>query len=386
MRILIVLTYYSPYTSGLTLYAVRQAKALVGLGHEVTVLTSLFDDSLPQEEIVDGVQIIRVPVAFRLSKGVIMPKLLLIALKWIKRSDVINLHLPQIEGAMISLLAKLRRKPVVITYHCDLILPKGLINKVAEKFSNLSSHLSAALADVIVHNTQDYAENSPFLKRYLRKLRVVPPPIIVNPVSEDAVNRFLNKYEIQPSEQVIGMVARLASEKGVEILLEALPEVMRSYPDVRVLYVGEYQHVLGEETYRDKMLPLAAKMGKHWHFVGRLSEQEKAIFYHICDVVVVPSINSTESFGMVQVEAMICGTPVIASDLPGVRQPVRSTGMGRIVGIKDAKALANAIIEQLRENQQPSASLVQQIKDVYAPKTVAKAYASIYESLRKNSG
>ena len=99
MRILIVLTYYSPYTSGLTIYAVRQAQALVGLGHEVTVLTSLFDDSLPEEEIVDGVQIIRVPVAFRLSKGVIMPKLLLIALKWIKRSDVINLHLPQIELA-----------------------------------------------------------------------------------------------------------------------------------------------------------------------------------------------------------------------------------------------------------------------------------------------
>ncbi len=115
---------------------------------------------------------------------------------------------------------------------------------------------------MIVHNTRDYAENSPFLKRYLKKLRVVPPPIIVEPVSEVAVNGFLKKYEIQPNEKVIGMVARLAAEKGVEYLLEALPDVLLSYPKVRVIYVGEYQHVLGEEAYRDKMLPLADKTGK----------------------------------------------------------------------------------------------------------------------------
>jgi len=386
MRVLIVLTYYQPYTSGLTLYAVRKAKALVGLGHDVTILTSRFDESLPEEEIDDGVHIIRVPVAFRLSKGVVMPKLALMAWKWIKWSDVVNLHLPQIDAALISLLAKLRRKPIVITYHCDLTLPKGLIHKTAERVSHLLDHLSAALANVIVHNTRDYAENSPFLKRYLKKLRVVPPPIIVEPVSEVAVNRFLKKYEIQPDEKVIGMVARLAAEKGVEYLLEALPEVLLSYPKVRVIYVGEYKHVLGEEAYRDKMLPLADKMGKHWNFIGRLSEQEKAIFYQRCDVVVVPSINSTESFGMVQVEAMICGTPVIASDLPGVRQPVKSTGMGKIVAVKDATSLANAIIEQLHDDQQPNASLLQQIKEAYAPQTVAKAYTSIYESLRKYIG
>ncbi len=81
----------------------------------------------------------------------------------------------------------------------------------------------------------------------------------------------------------------------------------------------------------------------------------------------MPSINSTESFGMVQVEAMICGTPVIASDLPGVRQPVKSSGMGKIVAVKDAKSLADAITEQLHDDQQPSTSFLQKIKDSICP-------------------
>jgi hypothetical protein len=65
-------------------------------------------------------------------------------------------------------------------------------------------------------------------------------------------------------------------------------------------------------------------------------------FFAACDVVVVPSLNSTETFGLVQVEAMLCGTPSIASDLPGVRRPPRMTGMGEVVPIGDSSALAEA--------------------------------------------
>jgi glycosyltransferase involved in cell wall biosynthesis len=66
-------------------------------------------------------------------------------------------------------------------------------------------------------------------------------------------------------------------------------------------------------------------------------------FYGAVDCLVVPSLNSTESFGLVQGEAMLCGTPVVVSDLPGVREPVRWTGMGEIVPVADPPALAHAI-------------------------------------------
>jgi glycosyltransferase involved in cell wall biosynthesis len=76
-----------------------------------------------------------------------------------------------------------------------------------------------------------------------------------------------------------------------------------------------------------------------------------AAFFANLDVLVVPSLNSTETFGLVQVEAMLCGTPSVASALPGVRQPVHQTGMGEVVPIGDDEALAAALLRviELRE-------------------------------------
>jgi glycosyltransferase involved in cell wall biosynthesis len=74
---------------------------------------------------------------------------------------------------------------------------------------------------------------------------------------------------------------------------------------------------------------------------------QMADFFALCDVVTVASINNTESFGLVQVEAFMCGTPVVATDLPGVRQPVRMTGMGEIVPAGDAEGLARGVLNVL---------------------------------------
>ena len=73
MRILVALTYYTPYVSGLTIYADRIARAWVKRGHEVTVLTSHHDPALPKEEVIEGVRVIRAPILFRISKGAVMP-------------------------------------------------------------------------------------------------------------------------------------------------------------------------------------------------------------------------------------------------------------------------------------------------------------------------
>ncbi|HEC36381.1 MAG TPA: glycosyltransferase, partial [Anaerolineae bacterium] len=142
----------------------------------------------------------------------------------------------------------------------------------------------------------------------------------------------------------IGMAARLAAEKGVEVLLDALPRVLEIYPEARVLFAGQYRGVLGEEAYARRLAPLFERHRDRWTFLGVLSPQEMAAFYPNLDVIVVPSLNSTESFGLVQVEAMLCGTPAIASDLPGVRQPVLQTGMGEVVPVGDSRALAEAIL------------------------------------------
>ena len=128
MKILSVLTYYRPHTSGLTIYAERLAEALATLGHEVTILTSQYEKSLPREETIAGVRIIREPVAFRISKGVIMPGFGRTANRLVREHDVIHLHLPQFDAAGLAVRGWLFKKPTVVTYHCDLHMPPGLLS------------------------------------------------------------------------------------------------------------------------------------------------------------------------------------------------------------------------------------------------------------------
>ena len=348
MRILFVLTYYRPHVSGLTIYVERLARELARRGHTVTVLTSQYEKHFPRKETVDGVRIVRAPVLFRVSKGVIMPTFGLLATQLVREHDVVSLHLPQFDAAGVALRGRLMHKPTTLTYHCDLTLPPGPFNRIVNQVVHGMNHLAGRFAHAVVAYTQDFADHSPFLSRFATKVRVIPPPVEIPCAAPDTVDNFAQRLNLT-DHRVIGFVARLATEKGVEVLLRALPRVLETYPNTRVLFAGQYQNVLGEEAYAQRLEPLLRQHAERWDFLGVLAADELAAFYPNCDLVVLPSLNSTESFGLVQVEAMLCGTPSIASNLPGVRQPVLQTGMGRVVPIGDADGLAEAIVEVLRD-------------------------------------
>ena len=382
MQILIALTYYRPHYSGLTLYAEREARALAARGHHVTVLTSRYSKDLPTIEKMDGVEILRPNVWLRISKGTIMPSMPYWAWKLLRRSDIVHLHVPQLDAAFIALIARFLGKPVVLTYHCDLRLPGGLIHRIANYTSNIANHITASSADIIVVNTQDYAENSKFLSRYLEKIRPVLPPVTVSVADQTQIDTFRKKYFIRPDQKIIGMAARLATEKGVEFLAGALPHVIKEIPGARVLFVGPYQNILGEEKYAAKLAPLIDHLGEHWSYLGILPPDEMASFFHLSDVIVLPSLNSTESYGLVQVESMACGTPVIASDLPGVRVPVKKTGMGMLVPPADVDRLAKALIEILN-NPEDYYGEPYDLLDRSQPDNVANTYEEIFAELIK---
>ena len=170
MRILTVLTYYRPHTSGLTIYAERLARAFSKRGHQVTVMTTRYDKSLPREELLDGVRVIRVPVALRISKGVIAPTFGLVVTKLVWQHDVVHLHLPQFDAPGVALRARLFGKPVILTYHCDLHLPPGLFNRFVNLVVKFQNNMAALLADHLLTYTQDYADNSTYLSRFRQKL------------------------------------------------------------------------------------------------------------------------------------------------------------------------------------------------------------------------
>jgi glycosyltransferase involved in cell wall biosynthesis len=139
---------------------------------------------------------------------------------------------------------------------------------------------------------------------------------------------------------------------------------------------------MGEAQYFQRLLPLIQKYQEkgRWEFLGVLDQEELAKFYSCLDLLVVPSLNSTETFGLVQIEAMIRGTPSIASNLPGVRMPPRLTGMGEVVPIGDSEALADAIIK-ITNDPETYYRPGKEVEDMFDPMVNAAAYESLYTSL-----
>ncbi|HCR70264.1 MAG TPA: glycosyltransferase family 1 protein [Anaerolineae bacterium] len=384
MKILTVLTYYRPHTSGLTIYAERLAQAFVKRGHEVTVMTTQYDPSLPQEEIMEGVKVIRVPVIARVSKGVIAPTFGFVATKLVWQHDVVQLHLPQFDAPGVALRARLFRKPAVLTYHCDVQLPQGFFNRIVNTVVNFQNNMAGILANHIVTYTQDYADNSPYLSKYASKLTPILPPVVLPDASPQAVTAFAQTNLVHERKPVIGVAARFASEKGVEVLLDALPIILQKYPKAQVLFAGTYENVMGEQAYSDRLMPRIHEyeIGGHWKFLGNLNPVQMSAFYPNLDVITVPSLNSTEAFGLVQIEAMLNGVPSVPSALPGVRQPVKMHGMGVVSEIGNANSLANAILEVL-DHKEKYRGDIESIKKAYDPDSIAQEYEKLFTKLKK---
>jgi glycosyltransferase involved in cell wall biosynthesis len=352
MKILISSTYFYPYSSGLSVYALRLAEGLAERGHEVVVLTSQFRKDLERSDAYGKFKIVRVPVITKLSKGVLMPGLFKIAWKWIRWADVVNLHLPQFESIFLAQLARKFGKPLLVTYHCDLVMGNsGLLDRLAVKVISLLGNKVLENANLIVQNSFDYAEHSPVLSQYLEKVVEVPTPVNVKRVSMEKLDVFREKYDIKRSEKIIGLAGRVASEKGYEYLAMALPGILEIYPEARVIHAGAWQSVIGEQTYQAQVERFIKPFGQKWTSLGYLSDDDFETFFAACDVLIFSSLNATESYGIVQIEAMTQGTPVVASDLPGVRQPVLQTGLGKIVPIKDSTAITKAVIEILNKGE-----------------------------------
>jgi glycosyltransferase involved in cell wall biosynthesis len=231
-----------------------------------------------------------------------------------------------------------------------------------------------------VQNSLDYAENSRQLRRHLQKTREVLTPVILTKADAASVREFKNRFGIADEDRVLGLAGRVAAEKGYEYLIEAMPRVLERFPTARVIHAGSWKGVVGEEEYQKRIEEMSRNLGDRWRSLGFLSDEDFRAFFGACDVLVFSSLNSTESFGIVQIEAMLQGAPVVATDMPGVRQPVLRTGFGRLVPPRDAEKLAEAICSVLEEGRNarpiPEAYLAR-----FGCRETALSYQTILETL-----
>ncbi len=230
MRILMSLTYYRPNVSGLTIYVERLSAKLVERGHIVTVLTAQHDPALAIEQYIDGVRVVRVPAPFTIGKAPLMPRYADTAYRLAKEHDVVHLHLPQLEASLAAAAGKQAGKPVLLTYHCDLQLPAGLINRGFDAGVYAANYTTGTLADRIVAYTQDYADHSPLLRRFPDKINVIKPPVIQDPPTNDEVAAFEARFELG-NGPVLGICIPAGDRKGDRIRHSGVADTARAFSE-----------------------------------------------------------------------------------------------------------------------------------------------------------
>jgi glycosyltransferase involved in cell wall biosynthesis len=340
-KVLIVLYYYLPYTSGLSATTRFVAEGLAKAGYEVTVLTSRHEPELAEREVIGGVTVVRRPVAFRLGKGVIMPLFWLDVIRYARQNDYVNCQLPLADTGISSLFIPKHKQ--VTTYHCDIFLGKELSSRLITAVSNFLMRIQLARSRVVVPSSLDYFEHSR-MRRFIGKAQPIhvtvaaPRPLAVQP------EELYRRIGVAQGEITIGYVGRVVYEKGIEYLFQSIPFLEKAFTDFKIIILGDYKKVAGGSV-KDQLDEYMTRYPGRIIFTGYLDDDQRNAFYAGLDVFVLPSIDPLEAFGMVQIESMLYGTPVVVSDLPGVRIPVQKTGYGRISKLKDPEDIARQIIE-----------------------------------------
>lgn len=373
LKILFSLLYYYPHPTGLTYHAQLVAEELARRGHEVTVLASRHSRDLPRQPVIhNGVRIIRLWAPIRLSRGMIMPAYPWHLLRLLREHDIVSIHTPMLETALVSLMASAAGVKVVPTHHGDLFLPDGLANKFIVKVMYLMYAFMARRAPRIIGYSEDYRENSYYLRPFRDKVTAIYPPIsIPKPNAEDTDN--LRRQWRNGNGPIIGFAGRFVHEKRPDLLIKALDIINRKYPDTRVVFAGE-DNVNYESTWR-KHRALVESFKSQLIFLGLIRDrQELANYYAACDILVMPSNN--ECFGLTQVESMLCGTPVVMTDIYGGRVPVLVTGMGKLAKSGDWRSIGETAVDLL-DNQKFIKSR-EFIRDCFSLEQTVNQYEAIF--------
>ena len=320
-RVLQVGKYYFPYRGGMETHLHALATVL-RRSVDLEILVSSTSRRTERGS-VDGVPVTRLGTLATVASAPICPGIVGAIRR--ARADIAHVHLPH-PAAVLAYLASGRRGPLVVTYHSDIIRQK-VLGRAFEPI--LHRFLDRCTA--IICTSPDYLESSPVLARHRERCHIVPFSIPLEPYrspSSEAVRSIRERYG---ARLVLG-VGRLIYYKGFEYLIEAMRHVRG-----RLL-------IIGDGPLRGELEEQARRHGVSDR-VTLLGEVPDAVpYYHAADVFVLSSIARSEAFGLVQLEAMACGTPVVNTRLASGVPYVSPHGVsGLTVAPADPHALAQAI-------------------------------------------
>jgi glycosyltransferase involved in cell wall biosynthesis len=321
--------YYFPHSGGIESVTLSLSKGAVGVGHNVSVICF---QNVPvfTKEILDGVSISRVPIRKLIKSQPISFKYFWCCLLAAKKADIVHLHAPNMLGAFCALFIN-KKICLLVHWHSDVI-NKGLLGALLRPLE----YALLSRANNIVVTSEIYANASVSLAPFKNKITVVPIGV---PDKKHQVNGSSMTHELErkiDQRRIILSVGRLVSYKGFEVLIHAAKHLSN---DAVVVIVGggplqaELENMINHCGIKDRVL-----------LVGRLSEQELHALFERATLFCLPSTYRSEAFGVVLLEAMTFGLPIVATDIPGSGVPwVNLNGIsGLNVPVGDPVALAQA--------------------------------------------
>lgn len=364
-RLDVFLQYYKPHVSGLTNMAATIAEYIAL--HDYDVHVHCVAKSGPSTtEHVDGVTVHAYRRTFSLGRANFSLGFVFAAWQLRKTAGLAHFHLPLPESALLAWA--LRRRPMVVTYQCDAPLLGGLDDLMA-KGLDASHRVLIRRASATVTSSDDYARNSRLSDVFASSGSLAIPATSI----DRAGGR--RRYSIEGRRQ-LGFLGRPTSEKGIDVLMDAIDRLPE---DVLLTLAGPLDGLSDKVGYDRARLGRLMDEGRV-RSLGFLEESDIADFYASLDVFVLPSTNSFEAFGIVQVEAISAGIPVVVSDLPGVRTIPQRTGYGEVAPVDDPIGLAEAIGRALTTDYDAARAREVLARD-YLPPVPEKSYLAVFDSL-----
>ena len=374
MRIAQVLPFFHPHAGGVESHVRGLVREFTRQGHEVIVVTSRYDRSLPAQEEMEGYRVLR-----SRTWGVMLDTPLDVGTGSVVRSldaDVFHLHYPPPLTSYFAARTLARRKaPVCLTYHCDLYLPSAGGRLLSGIYQRVFLPVTLERAQRIVVHTRSYGFTSAPLRG--RDLSVIP-----SAVDLDRFRPGLDASRLRTSlrlegKRVLVFTGRLVPHKGVDVILEALAQLPA---DVVLVVVGAGPRL-------PSLIGLARRLGvdERVRFCPAVSDEELPVFLALGDVFVFPSQNRLEGFGLVVAEAMAAGLPVVVADMPGVREVIEAGKEGLLAEpliATDLAAKVRILLDDPALARKMGRAARERAEALYSLPVVVRSLLSLYEGLR----
>jgi len=305
--------------------------------------------------------------------------------------DILHAHgFVPIVSDLSVLYAKSKKKTAVYTHHFDgNVQDSKPLNLLADFYNRTAGRLSVRFADAIVATSKSYAETSPVIKHHMDKVHVIPCLVDCNSFEPQPASKIIALKEQLGlnDEKIVLFVGRAVPYKGLEYLVRALNRIKNEMDEnfhLLLIGEGEGRKITDQSGYYQSIRRLVNEGGleRCVHFLGRVESYQLPMYYSLADVVALPSVMRGEAFGSVLLEALACGTPVVASSMSGVKEVLKDhNSIGGYVLPRDDFALSNAIVKTAYQKDDVTQRCREFAFDNYRVEKIVKKYVDLYSSL-----